>query len=137
MNRFGGALSAEMDLEVAVTRCAREVALTIENHIPDLAVFFLSHEHHTGFADAARLVKQATGANVVLGCAGETVIGGAREVEAGPAFSLWVAHLPDAKVTPFRLQRPQNSADVITGSMPKIDSILPTASSSPKSSTYR
>lgn len=39
----------------------------------------------------------------LIGCTAEAVIGDGREIEDGPALSLWCAHLPDVDITTFRL----------------------------------
>jgi small ligand-binding sensory domain FIST len=38
-----------------------------------------------------------------LGCTGESIVGGAREIENEPAVSLWLARLPGVSLTPMHL----------------------------------
>jgi small ligand-binding sensory domain FIST len=58
---------------------------------PSLGVLFASPEF-LGSADALlRAVAEQTGSIPLIGCVAEAVVGGAREVESGPAVSLWLA----------------------------------------------
>ena len=49
------------------------------------------------------ILKRELRAKVCLGCSGEGVIAGSEEIETAAAFTLWVACLPDVKLTPFRI----------------------------------
>jgi small ligand-binding sensory domain FIST len=58
---------------------------------PSLGVLFASREF-LGSADAlVRAVTELTGPLPLIGCVAEAVVGGAREIESGPAVSLWLA----------------------------------------------
>lgn len=58
---------------------------------PSLGLLFASPEF-VGSADAlVRAVVEVTGPVPLIGCVAEAVVGGAREVESGPAVSLWLA----------------------------------------------
>ena len=58
---------------------------------PSFGILFASpHFHHSADALLAAVTEQ-TGPIPLIGCVAEAVIGGAREVEAGPAVSLWLA----------------------------------------------
>jgi small ligand-binding sensory domain FIST len=63
---------------------------------PDLACAFFS-PHHVGDGEliAAALAERLGTPNVV-GCLGESVVGTAREVEQGPAVSMWLAEFGGA-----------------------------------------
>jgi small ligand-binding sensory domain FIST len=57
---------------------------------PHLAVLFFS-THHLGAAELlGRTVRERLAPRRLLGCVGEAVIGTGREVEQGPALSLWL-----------------------------------------------
>ena len=71
---------------------------------PDLAVLFFS-AHHLETADVlSRTVRERLSPRRLLGCVGEAVIGTGREVEQGPALSLWLARWPrPVSADPFHL----------------------------------
>ena len=71
---------------------------------PDLAMLFFS-PHHLGAAQAlTQGVRQRLSPGVLLGCVAETVIGEAREVEQGPALSLWLGKWSrPIRLCPFHL----------------------------------
>ena len=39
----------------------------------------------------------------ILGCCGESIVGGSREIEHDSALSLWMARLPGVSLSPFHL----------------------------------
>ena len=55
----------------------------------DLALLFVTAAHAGALEDAAGAVREVLRPRVLLGCTAESVVGGAREVEARPAVSLW------------------------------------------------
>ncbi len=103
MNRYAAALSVQVDLEKAIQECVEQSLASFGEETPDLAVIFVSHEHHAGFDGLPAKIRELTGARHLVGCAGETVVGNSREVEAGPALSLWLARFPEAKIESFEL----------------------------------
>lgn len=56
---------------------------------PDLALLFVSPHHAGALEDAAGAVRATLEPGTLLGCAAESVVGGAREVEQEPAVALW------------------------------------------------
>lgn len=102
MNRFAAALSTASDLEEAIAQVAAEAKAALRER-PSLAVVFASHEHARGFADLARDVRRACGADRLIGCGGESIVGGAREIDDQPSLSLWLASFPEGEVETFRL----------------------------------
>ena len=61
---------------------------------PDLALAFFSPHHTAAAAILAGEIHRQLGPRCLLGCVGETVIGNEREVEGGPALSLWLGRWP-------------------------------------------
>lgn len=100
--RFAAALSTTVETETAV---AEACVATMEqlSERPNLAMLFASPHHLDDIEIAATNVCSAIGSEALLGCTGESIIGGDREVEQGPAISLWLASLPDTSVTPMHL----------------------------------
>jgi small ligand-binding sensory domain FIST len=57
---------------------------------PDLALLFFTPDHAGGAHDLVEAVRQRLAPRCLLGCVAEGVIGNEREVEHGPALSLWL-----------------------------------------------
>lgn len=104
MNRFAAALSTEVATEAAIEQVCSEAGRRMEGARPSLAVLFVSHHHAAGFDGLARKIRARTQADALIGAAVETVVGGGREVEEGPALSLWLAHFSDGEVETFELE---------------------------------
>ena len=69
---------------------------------PDLALIFVTPPYAGALADMAATVRSTLGPGALLGCAAVSVVGGDREIEEGPAVSLWAGHT--GAVVPFHLR---------------------------------
>ena len=79
------------DAGEAARRAVGEARASLGDASPSFAVLFAS-AHFSGSAGAlADAVAEETGRLPLIGCVAEAVAGGAREVESGPAVSLWLA----------------------------------------------
>jgi small ligand-binding sensory domain FIST len=88
--KAGGALVLTADPGAAARQAVTQARAPLGDQAPSLAVLFAS-AHFLGSADAlvAEVAAQA-GPVPLIGCVGEAVAGGAREVESEPAVSLWL-----------------------------------------------
>src|SRR2546426_11388629 len=73
-----------------------------EEH-PDLAIVFASPEHAPMAEEVLEGVHEAASPSGLIGCVGEAIIGGRREVEGQPAVSVWLGAFPSAAET-FHIQ---------------------------------
>jgi small ligand-binding sensory domain FIST len=88
--KAGGALVLTADPGVAATRAVAQATEALGDASPSLAVLFAS-AHFLGAADALlAATSKALNKLPLIGCVGEAVAGGAREVESEPAVSLWL-----------------------------------------------
>ena len=79
------------DAGEAARRAVGEARASLGDAAPSFAVLF-APAHFFGSAEAlAGAVAEETGRLPLIGCVAEAVAGGAREVESGPAVSLWLA----------------------------------------------
>jgi small ligand-binding sensory domain FIST len=89
--KAGEALVLTADVGEAASRAVREARASLGGLSPSFAVLFAS-AHFFGSADAlAMAVAEETGHVPLIGCVAQAVAGGAREIESGPAVSLWLA----------------------------------------------
>jgi len=103
MNRFGAACSTDGDVDAAIDQACAEAMRPLEGARPSLALLFVSHEHADAFERIARDVRARTGADRLVGCGGDTIVGNGREVEEGPCVSVWLASFPEGEVEAFAL----------------------------------
>src|SRR5918997_8141 len=97
---FAAALSEHPEAPEAVGEVVGAVFERLER-APDLAVVFLGPHHVDRTDEMGAAVRALLRPRVLLGCTASTVVGGPREVEDGPALSLWAGSL--GSVRPFRL----------------------------------
>ncbi len=100
--RFAAALSAAEDSGAAISEVCG-AALAQLGAPPNLALMFASVHHASKLDDAADQVCKSIGTETLLGCTGESIIGGSREIEQAPALSLWLAALPATNVISMHL----------------------------------
>jgi len=119
--RFAAALSTEANSPRAEEFVVAEVAEQLGGARPDLCVAFVTHHHGGAIEELGPRLARATGARVVLGCTGEGLIGGSREVEREAALSVWCASLPGTELRPFRsLARPDTDGNLAFSAFPEV-----------------
>ena len=101
---YAASLSLDPDLDSAVQAVCADVRKQLAGQSPTLCFLFASHAHADGFDELPATIRRELGAEVLLGCSGETVVGGLQEIEDGPALSLWAGVLPGATLTPFHVE---------------------------------
>lgn len=103
MNRFASALSMHPVPAHAVGEAAGAVLDALGADDPDLLVCFASPHFAGGLDDMVHALRNLLEPRVLLAVTTGAVVGDAREVERGPAFSVFAARLPDVALTPARL----------------------------------
>jgi small ligand-binding sensory domain FIST len=86
---FAAALSTAADTSAALEEVCTRVRTEVLD-APDLAMVFFSAHHLGAAGDLARGLRERLAPRCLLGCVAETVVGNGREVEEGPALSLWL-----------------------------------------------
>ncbi len=113
MRQFAAALSEHPDVAVATGDVVGRVleALGDPDDAPDLAMVFVTPAHAGAMDEIVATINATLRPTTLLGCAAVSVVGGEREVESGPAVSLWAGRM--GAVTPFHLTV-SNSPDGLT-----------------------
>ena len=104
MRRYASALSQHPVASHAVGETAGELLERLEGDDPDLVVCFASPHFVGAFDDAVHALRDILDPGTLLGATVGSVIGGAHEIEDSPAFSVFAACLPGARLTPAALQ---------------------------------
>ena len=117
--RFASALSRNTDTEAAVRDLADAVRAQIGQATLDLAFVFFSAHHAEKAHLIATMMRDELSVEVCLGCSGEGIIAGAEELETAAALTLWVACLPQVRVTPLRLAFSQSQDQIQMAGWPE------------------
>jgi small ligand-binding sensory domain FIST len=113
--KAGAGLSTSSDTHAAAVTAALEARQGLDGEPVSLALVFASPHHASGAERVLEGVYEAVSPQHLLGCVGEAVVGGSREVEGDPAVSVWLGALP-AEVETFHLQFVRTaSGGVLTG----------------------
>lgn len=89
--------------------------LATQQRPPDLACVFASHHHRPHWAAVNERWRQRTQTGHMLGCLGQAIVGcdaqgRGREIEEGPAWSVWLGWLPrSTRITVAHLSLEQTS----------------------------
>lgn len=102
--RFASALSQHPIPTEAVGEVVGSVLEQLDGATPELVVLFASPHHVGALEDMAGAVRSLLEPRVLLGGTAMAVVGGAREVEDGPALSMLAASLPGVTLTPMALE---------------------------------
>jgi small ligand-binding sensory domain FIST len=105
---FASALSIEPDSLRAVQEVCERARAQLPG-TPDCALLFFSPHHAEAAAALGKAAAEQLGARCFLGCPGESIVADDREIERGPALSLWLAQWPVAELTPFHLTLEETS----------------------------
>lgn len=99
--QFAVALSQQDNTETAVLEVAAAIQAQLSRTPIDMACVFFSAHHAE---DVDRLATVLTGTlrpKLLLGCSGEGIIAGEKELETTPAITVWAAVLPDVDLHPL------------------------------------
>ncbi|MGE0610225.1 MAG: FIST N-terminal domain-containing protein [Pirellulales bacterium] len=103
-------MAAALSTSAEITQAVAEVCEQVRGQLPgppDLAMLFLSQHHGPDWGELAARLCDELHTTALLGCTGESIVGGDREIEDQPAMSLWVASLPGVSVQPMHLDLAQ------------------------------
>lgn len=108
--RVGAAISTHGTPAAAAAEVYERAIPALEGATPDLAFVFVSSVHGAGVEQIVSVLAPRLAGTTLIGCTTQASIGEKREVEMGPAVSLWLASLPGATLLPFQVAF-QNTPD--------------------------
>jgi small ligand-binding sensory domain FIST len=119
--RVGAGLSDSPEAAEAAGEAARESRAALGDAPVDLAFVFLSADHFSGAEDAVAAVERELEPRHLLGCVAQGVVGRDRELEHGPAASVWAASLPEARIDTFHSVAFDTDEGVAVSGFPELD----------------
>ena len=121
MTRVAAGLATGPATVASSADAAAQALAELEGDPVDLAFLFLTQQHLERAADAAGAVREAMAPRCLLGCVAEGVIAREREVETGPAVSVWAASLPGAGIEAFHLTTLAEGESLAAQGFPPVD----------------
>ena len=119
-SRIGAGLSTTANAGDAAVEAARGAKARVRAEV-DLAVMFLSPHHAEGATAAVHKLVEELSPRHLLGCVAQGVVGGVREIEAGPAVAVWAASLPGAEIETFHAVADVGEDEIEVEGLPKLD----------------
>lgn len=98
---YAAALSLSAHTDAALDEVCGQLSGAFSKQSPDLTVVFVSHHHRDSFSELAGELQSRLRSKFLIGCAGEFIAGGSREIEGRAALSVWTAIMPDTLLIPF------------------------------------
>jgi small ligand-binding sensory domain FIST len=101
-NKFSNALITNANWSDEVGKSCQAI---IEDIVvsPDIAIVFVSPHFADEFQDIADAIQETLQPRNMIGCVGDSIVSGGREIEGDPAITIWAAALPDTKIETARL----------------------------------
>ena len=112
--RIGAALSTDPDPAKATAAAVEKAQPPLGGADVSLALLVASRHHAPSAEVASEAVRVKARPERVIGCVAETVVGGDREVEDGPAVAVWLASLP-TPVKTFHMEYVRTSEGGVFG----------------------
>ncbi len=100
--KWASHLSTQETIEACVEEAAAAVTEQLAGKEADLTLAFVSPHFRTQYRAIPELLKDRMPTGLLLGCSGGGIIGGGKEIEQKPAFSLTTAHLPGVDLQAIR-----------------------------------
>ena len=94
--KWASCVSTQETIEACVDEAVESVTQQLAGRDADLTVIFVSPHFRTQYRAIPQLLRDRMPVGMLLGCSGGGIIGGGKEIEQQPAFSLTAAHLPGA-----------------------------------------
>jgi small ligand-binding sensory domain FIST len=92
--KTGAGLSTADDTRTAAVEASEGALASLEGQAVSLALVFATPHHAAWAREVVDAVRGVAAPEHLIGCVGESVVGGAREVEDAPAVSVWLGSLP-------------------------------------------
>lgn len=103
MADFAAGLSRHPIPSHAVAEAVGQVLEQLVDTKPTLVMVFVSPDHVGAFEDIVSSIRSLLEPDCFLGCTASAIIGGAQEIEGGPALSLFAAALDGTQLQGVRL----------------------------------
>ena len=119
--RIGSALSTNANSLEAAEEALSRAQDSLGGEAPQLTLLFFSVHHLPLIDQIAEVAAKAAAPGTLLGCTAQAVVGDGREIEQGPAFSVWTANLGAAEIEPFTIATADTEDGPTTLGLPAID----------------
>jgi len=96
--KWASHVSTQETIEACVEEAVENVTQQLAGREADLTVIFVSPHFRTQYRAIPQLLRDRMPVGMLLGCSGGGIIGGGKEIEQQPAFSLTAAHLPGVEL---------------------------------------
>ena len=96
-NKFSNALITNANWSAEVEKSCQTL---IEDIVvsPDIVIVFVSPHFADEFQEIADAIQETLQPINMIGCVGDSIVSGDREIEGDPAITIWAAALPDTKI---------------------------------------
>ena len=119
--RIGSALSTNANSLEAAEEALSRAHASLDGETPQLTLLFFSVHHLPLIDQIAEVAAKAAAPGTLLGCTAQAVVGDGREIEQGPALSVWTANLGAAVIEPFTIATADTEDGPTALGLPAID----------------
>jgi len=94
-------ISAKNTIEDCIEEATTDIRDQLGEKEAHLTLVFISPHFREKFKQVPLLMREQLVSDTMIGCSGGGIIGGGKEIEHKPAFSITAAHLPGVKIKSF------------------------------------
>ena len=99
--KWASTISAKNTIEDCIEEATAYIRYQLGDKEAHLTLVFISPHFREKFKLVPLLMRERLVSDTMIGCSGGGIIGGGKEVEHKPAFSITAAHLPGVKIKSF------------------------------------
>ena len=96
--KWASSVSSKETIEECIEEAVAAVTQQLAGQEANLTIIFVSPHFRTQYRAIPKLLRDRMKVGLLLGCSGGGIIGGGKEIEHKPAFSLTAAHLPGVEL---------------------------------------
>ena len=96
--KWASHLSTKDNIEACIDESIESIRNQMEGESAHLTVIFVSPQFKDQYETIPKLIRERMDPGRFLGCSGGGIVGGGREAEQQPAFSITCANLPDVEI---------------------------------------
>jgi small ligand-binding sensory domain FIST len=112
--KTGAGVSSKVDSRSASLEATATARTSLGDEPAGLAVVFASPHHTERAQEVLDAVHEVVSPGALIGCVGEAIVAGSRELEDDPAISIWLAAFPGAETFVMEFTRTE-SGGVFSG----------------------
>ena len=96
--KWASHLSTENNIKACIDESVKAIRHQLDGNPVHLTIIFVSPQFKNNYEEIPKLIREQIEPGYLLGCSGGGIVGGGKEAEQKPAFSITCANLPGVEI---------------------------------------